>query len=583
MTMSVAGRIPANRAFISFLVCLHALAGAGTPAALSTIRAQIPARQQAPAQQQTASQQPETVDSLRGRIAAHIAQARFTPAAWGIKVVSLETGKTIFEHNAEKYFNPASNAKLYTAALALDRLGLDYRIKTSLYSTVRPDASGTLKSDLIVYGRGDPTMAARLNGGDYFKGIEPLITQLADAGVKRVEGDLVGDESYFAGPPFGSGWEWDDLQAYYGAEVSALTIDDNALDLFVKPAERAGMPCRITTGPPTSFVTLMNRTQTSSKGTESRIIVYRPVGENIIYVSGQLPIDNSGYYSSIAIHNPAGLFVSLFKDALAQRGITVTGRTRVIDWKYREVTRLDLAKLIELGSVESMPIADIVRETLKPSQNLYAQLLLLQVGASAPLVSEVLSRGLGDRSASSDRSPKTQTTPNVPQSANMYSTTEETGVDMMSEFLTRAGVKKGDVLLEEGSGLSRRDVITPNATVELLSYMSRSRWAEVYRNALPIAGVDGTLQNRMKGTLAAGNVRAKTGSLRYVYTLSGYVTTAVGERLAFSIMLNNYYNAERSAALRDPSSASARAAVPAPRDDLDAIAVMLAGFTGRSQ
>jgi D-alanyl-D-alanine carboxypeptidase/D-alanyl-D-alanine-endopeptidase (penicillin-binding protein 4) len=155
----------------------------------------------------------------------------------------------------------------------------------------------------------------------------------------------------------------------------------------------------------------------------------------------------------------------------------------------------------------------------------------------------------------------------------------------MQEFLSRAGVKKGDVLLEEGSGLSRRDIITPEATVALLSYMNRSRWAEVYRSALPVAGVDGTLQNRMKGTPAAGNVRAKTGTLRYVYTLSGYVTTAAGERLAFSIMLNNYHNSERIAALRDPSGSQPQraAAPPAPRDDLDAIAIMLAGFTGRSQ
>src|SRR5205807_6573233 len=196
----------------------------------------------------------------------------------------LDTGKTIFEHNAQKFFNPASNAKLYTAALALDQLGPAYRIKTSFYSTARPDSSGTLKSDLIVYGRGDPTMAARLNGGDYFKGFDPLITQLTNAGVRRIEGDLVADESYFAGPPFGSGWQWDDLQAYYGAEVSALTVDDNALDLFVKPAERVGMPCRITTGPPTTFVKFINRTQTAQKGTESHIIVYRPVAENIIYV-----------------------------------------------------------------------------------------------------------------------------------------------------------------------------------------------------------------------------------------------------------------------------------------------------------
>ena len=153
----------------------------------------------------------------------------------------------------------------------------------------------------------------------------------------------------------------------------------------------------------------------------------------------------------------------------------------------------------------------------------------------------------------------------------------------MNDFLAQVGVKKGDVLLEEGSGLSRRDVITPEATVTLLSYMSRSRWAEVYRTALPVAGVDGTLQNRMKGTLAAGNVRAKTGSLRYVYTLSGYVTSAAGERFAFSIMLNNYYNPERSAALRDPAGTAGRPPTPAPRDDIDAIAIMLAAFTGRTR
>lgn len=577
MTSSAARRIFADRTLVVFLVCLHTLGVMGVSATLSK------SRPQAPAQQQATGQQPETLDSLRGHIAAHIAQVRFAPAAWGVKIVSLDTGKTIFEHNPGKYFNPASNAKLYTAALALDRLGVDYRIRTSLYSTARPDASGTLKADLTVYGRGDPTMAARLNGGDYFKGLDPLIAQLVNAGVRRVEGDLVADESYFAGPPFGSGWEWDDLQAYYGAEVSALTIDDNALDLFVKPAERAGMPCRITTGPPTSFVTLINRTQTSAKGAESRIVVYRPVGENIIYVSGRLPIDSSGYYSSVAVHNPAGLFATLFKDALAQRGIAVTGRTRVIDWKYREVTPLDLTKLIELGAVESMPLADIVRETLKPSQNLYAQLLLLQVGAHAELAVE--GRGVEEknRSASGDRSPQPPTPNAQPPALDPYSTTEERGVELMNNFLVEVGVRKGDVLLEEGSGLSRRDVITPEATVALLSYMSRGRWAEVYRNALPVAGVDGTLKNRMKGTPAVGNVRAKTGTLRYVYTLSGYVTTAAAERLAFSIMLNNYYNPERAAALRDPSGTPAgRPAPPAPRDDVDAIAIMLAGFTGRS-
>ena len=540
------------------------------------------------AEQHKPESRSEPLEALRARIAAHLSQPRFGAASWGVKIASLDTGRTIFEHNPEKYFNPASNAKLYTTALALDRLGADYRIKTSVYSSVKPDASGTLKGDLTVYGRGDPTMTARLNGGDYFKGIEPLINQLVNTGIRRIEGDIVADESYFAGPPFGAGWEWDDLQAYYGAEVSSLTINDNAIDLFVKPAERPGLPCRITTGPATSFVSLINRTQTSQKGSEQRIVVYRPVGENVIYVSGRLPIDSTGFYNSVAVHDPAGLFASLFKDALLQRGIIVTGRARFVDWKYREVTPLDLSKVVELASVQSVPLSDIVRETLKPSQNLYAQLLLLQVGVTAGSIPGEMNsmassqkpqaangksnaRNLNDRSGLSE------------DTSDEGKTTEELGIESMNEFLSRVGVKKGEVLLEEGSGLSRRDVITPEATVGLLRYMSRSKWAEVYRNSLPIAGVDGTLQNRMKGTPASGNVRAKTGSLRYVYTLSGYVTTASGEHVAFSIMLNNYYSVERAAALHDPASAAGRPAPPSPRDDIDAIPVMLASFTGRSQ
>ena len=555
MTQLAIKRAHVKRALATLLLFLHVTGSAHWSAASSLALRSLDI--------QAKSDQPaDTLDSLRERIAAHIGQQKFTAAQWGVKIVSLDTGKTIFEHNAQKFFNPASNAKLYTAALALDQLGPAYRIKTSFYSTARPDSSGTLKSDLIVYGRGDPTMAARLNGGDYFKGFDPLITQLTNAGVRRIEGDLVADESYFAGPPFGSGWQWDDLQAYYGAEVSALTVDDNALDLFVKPAERVGMPCRITTGPPTTFVKFINRTQTAQKGTESHIIVYRPVAENIIYVSGSLAIDSSGYYAAVAVHNPASLFVTLLKDALVARGIVVSGRTRVIDWKYREVTPVDLNKFVELGSVESMSLGDIVRETLKPSQNLYAQLLLLQVGVQVRTTA-------GKKDSIRDS-----------QTSGSFSTTEALGINSMIDFLARIGVKQGDVLLEEGSGLSRLDVITPEATVALLSYASRSSWAEIYRNALPIAGVDGTLQNRMKGSAAAGNVRAKTGTLRYVHALSGFVTTAAGERLVFSIMLNNYNNPEPVTPIRSAGTRSQRVA---PRDELDAIAIMLASFTGRSQ
>jgi D-alanyl-D-alanine carboxypeptidase/D-alanyl-D-alanine-endopeptidase (penicillin-binding protein 4) len=334
---------------------------------------------QQPATQQTS--QPETYEALAARIAAHIAQPRFAPAAWGVKVVSLDSGKTIFEHNAEKYFSPASNAKLYTCALALDRLGADYKIKTSIYATAQPDASGTLKGDLTLYGRGDPTFAARLHEGNYDKPLEAFIAQIKAAGVQRIEGDLIGDESYFNTPPLGAGWEWDDLQEYYGAEVSALSIHDNSLDVFVKPADRQGLPCRISSAPAVNFFTIINRTQTAAKGAPTSISYYRPVGENIIYVSGRLAVDNArGYQTSIAVHNPALLFVTLLKEALVKNGISVKGRARTLDWKYREVTPLDLSKFVELGAIDSPPMKDIIREVLKPSQNLYAQLCLLQVG-----------------------------------------------------------------------------------------------------------------------------------------------------------------------------------------------------------
>ena len=251
--------------------------------------------------------------------------------------------------------------------------------------------------------------------------------------------------------------------------------------------------------------------------------------------------------------------MSLFKDVLARRGIQVKGRVRTVDWKYREVTPIDFSKLIEVASVESPPVKDIVRETLKPSQNLYAQLLLLQVGATIGR-SESKTAGGGEAGNDSGRSNLQNSTPD-------FSTTEEIGIRSLNVFIAEAGIKKGDVLLEEGSGLSRKDIITPNATVELLRFMARHRSADVYREALPIAGVDGTLERRMKATPAENNVRAKTGSLRYVYTLSGYLTTAAGERLAFAIMVNNASNPDRAISTRD---------------DIDTIPIMLARFTGRT-
>ena len=468
---------------------------------------------------------------FQARLSNHLAQARFAPATWGVKVVSLDSGRMLFEHNAGKLLKPASNNKLFTGALALDRLGPDFRIKTSLHAAARPDEAGVLRGDLLVYGRGDPSFASRFPGKGGTNLLASLVETLVTADVKRIEGDLVGDESYFQGPPLGATWAWDDLQYYYGAEVSALTAQENVVDLVLRPGARPGDPCRVELSPRTTYLAFSNRTETMATGVTT-VQLYRPVGENVVYLSGRMATNAPPQVDAVAVHDPARWFLTLFQEALAQRGISVSGGCRTVNWLDRQIDPVAWPHLVELASTDSAPIGDIVKRMMKPSQNLYAQLLLLQVG-----VREAKSAGRG-------------------------LTTEEAGLIAMNKFLAEAGVRKGDALLEEGSGLSRGALVAPDAIVALLRFMDQHRHAAVFRDSLPIAGVDGTLRRRFKDTPAAEKLLAKTGTLRHVTALSGYVTTKAGERLAFAILLNNH-----------DGETSGRAAV-------DALAVMLAEGVG---
>jgi serine-type D-Ala-D-Ala carboxypeptidase/endopeptidase (penicillin-binding protein 4) len=477
---------------------------------------------------------PDTLEGLQKQILSLITHPRYNAALWGIKIASLDSGKTLFEYNSEKLFTPASNSKLYTMALALTRLGPDYRIKTSLYAKAKPDESGTLNGDLIVYGRGDPTISGEYNNQNVLKSLEPLVAALTNAGVKQITGNLIGDCSYYHSGPYGAGWSWDDMENDYGAEISALTINSNVLQLLVKPGEAPGSPAKLELSPPTTYITIVNQTETTAAKTKKRTLdFYHPVGENTIYVSGKIPMDDPGSSEDATMHDPAGLFVSLFKDVLAQHGITVAGKTRSMNWRDRAAQPLDFKSLVEIGSIQSRPMREIIRSVQKPSQNLYTDLMLEHVGTRAGL--------------------------------NEGEDAEDAGIRELDKFLKDVGIKRGDTIFEEGSGLSRNNVTTPNATVTLLTYMSRQKTADVYFNALPVAGVDGTLHNRMKGTAAAGNVHAKTGTLHWANSFSGYMTNAVGEHLVFSIMLNRFENTKGE---HDrPKTA-----------DMDAIAEMLANF-----
>jgi D-alanyl-D-alanine carboxypeptidase/D-alanyl-D-alanine-endopeptidase (penicillin-binding protein 4) len=281
--------------------------------------------------------------------------------------------------------------------------------------------------------------------------------------------------------------------------------------------------------------------------------MYRGLNSDTFEIVGSIPLDDRGFTAGIGISHPALLFVYLLRTALGQRGITVTGKSRTIPpgnflgaipaptpmrSLVGPVPAPQPATRIEIATLQSPPFSLVAAQTLKPSQNLYTEIIL---------------RTLGNVAA----------TPASP--LNNIRTSEAAGLEVVKTFLKEAGVNLTPLSLTDGSGLSRNDMVTPEASVQLLIYMSRHRFANSFREALPVAGVDGTLRNRMRGTVAENNVRAKTGSLSSAATLSGYVTTAAGENLAFSIMVNNY-----------PEDTEVRALC------IDPIAVLLASFAGKS-
>jgi D-alanyl-D-alanine carboxypeptidase/D-alanyl-D-alanine-endopeptidase (penicillin-binding protein 4) len=434
--------------------------------------------------------------------------------------------------------------------MALDRLGGDYRIKTSLYAQARPDARGLLKSDLIVYGRGDPGLSPKFHGGDIFRALQPLVAALTNAGVRRISGALVGDESFFVGAPVGSGWSWDDLNYYYGAEISALSINDNTLDLVVSAGLNVGAPAVLRLTPATDLLTVSNRIRTGAANSARQLNLYRPLGGNVVYASGTIPLGQSNQTETVTISRPAELFLDLFRQALARHGVTVTGPNRVITWLDRPDAPLDTGPLVELGAIESAPLREINRWVQKPSQNLYTDLVLAHVGS---LELETTRRAAR---------------PGAPADSVVGTkSSEDYGIQALETFLAKIGVSRTEFWLEEGSGLSRNNLASPAATVKLLTYMSRHPEAKSYFDALPVAGEDGTLRQRMKNSAAAGNLRAKTGTLRWANSLSGSVTTAAGEKLVFSLMLNRY---------------AAPTAESSARAELDRIGILLASFSGRS-
>jgi len=491
---------------------------------------------------------PRTLEQLRDRIEAHLVQPRFSGAIWGVKIVSLDSGKIIFEHYADRLMSPASNSKLYTAALALDRLGGAYRFATPVYAQGAINDAGTLRGNLIVVGHGDPSWNERRLGTNFWALFEPYAAILANAGVRRIEGDVLGDATFFWGRPTGSSWSVADVNGGGMGLISALMLDDNVAEVRVDPGGQAGVRCSETTVQPGTGLVFINLAVTAASNSSPHLEWFRPPDGGPVYILGELPLGGAATNLEMSVPQPAAWFAAALKLALARHGIPVRGQARGLAWpdagtglaaadSALHETNTPDGRAIRLGTVYSPPLREVVRDFLKPSQNLETDSLLAHIG---------------EMTRASNAPP--------------WQTSEEAGLAELGRFLVKVGVVPGAVQFDEGSGLSRNNLATAEATVTLLQFMAAHREADAFREALPVAGVDGTLSQRFVNTPAAGNVRAKTGTLRWAQALSGYVTTAAGEHLVFSIMLNRF------------------AAPPghSGHEEIDPLVVMLAGFGGRS-
>ena len=489
----------------------------------------------------------QTIAELQSRINLSLSRPELRRGHIGIKIVSLDTGKTVFETNAEKYFMPASNMKSYTVAAALEKLSPNFRFVTSVFAPAMPDANGTIRGDLTVFGRGDISLSNSFNDGDFYKGLDALATKILQAGVRRVEGNLVGDESYFSGNPIPYSWEWDDLQWNSGAEISSLSVNNNTVKLNVKPSG-INMPCVVQIQPANTVYKVLNQCVTSSANIKNDLKITKKLDLNIVEVSGTMPSGDKGFDGTITVSHPADLFVEMLRGLLVQKGVTITGQNRVVGTKNKTTPAVtSIVPPVEIAKLESPPLSIVAAKTMKPSQNLYTETILWTLGEQGRTIPNIASSATAENPF-----------------ANPKSNSAERGVFVVQNFLKEIGVAPDSVIQWDGSGLSRHNLVTPASSVQLYSYMWRSRYAQVWRDALTIGAVDGTLQNRFKGTAAASNVRGKTGTIDQVSALSGYVTTASGERLVFSIIIN---------AVND---------VRARQSVIDEIVVALANFNGKT-
>jgi D-alanyl-D-alanine carboxypeptidase/D-alanyl-D-alanine-endopeptidase (penicillin-binding protein 4) len=438
-----------------------------------------------------------SVDQLQHDIDAILGNPILQRGFWGVVIKPVDRDDSWYSLNARKLMVPASCMKVVTLAAAAEKLGWNFRYETKVFAAGTTRA-GVLHGDLIVVGSGDPSL-------DDWDGIATRLwadwaVQLKAAGISAIDGRIVGDDNAFEDESIGYGWTWDDLPAGFAAPVGALQFNEGNVQVRLGPGDAVGDRAIATVSPETGGITIGNFLVTGPAGSAANVVRRRLPGSTRLDLRGSLPLRGRPYAQNSSVDNPTLYYVRALRAALIADGIAVSGPAVDID-DVSPMPRHDgLAPLI---TYQSDPLSVLATTMMKLSQNQYAEALLKTIGAG----------------------------------------TWEAGRTAVRTTLQNWNIDPAGVVLADGSGLSRYNLITPETMVAVLTHVDRSeRLRAVYESTLPIAGHDGTLELRMKGTAAEGRALVKTGSMNGVRSVAGYVRTADGQMVAFTILANNFDN-----------------------------------------
>jgi D-alanyl-D-alanine carboxypeptidase/D-alanyl-D-alanine-endopeptidase (penicillin-binding protein 4) len=442
---------------------------------------------------------PTLLETIQTKIAQVLKRPGIRSADWGIEIYDPTTNKAVLSLNPDKTFQPASVLKVVTTATALEKLGPDFRFRTGVYTNgaILPD--GTLSGDIILVGRGDPNLIDTSRELLDRPALQQLSEKIQALGIRKIHGNVIGDDSYFEFTTHGKGWTAQDLKSIYGAPINALSINNNVFWVHVR-ATKPDQLVQVSVEPSSSYFQIRNLAVTGS--TKSQRSVYAQVlpGTTRLVISGKLPAGQS-YSQDILLERPAEATATLFREELRRKGILADGSVRV--YHLGDLSPETRRNWMPLAEHQSPPLIRALEIINKRSLNLHAEMLLRVLGAEFG--------GAG---------------------------TDDAGLQVVKRFLETAGVRDDDkISLSDGSGLSRDNLVTPRFQTSLLVFLSTRPYFDLFLNTLAISGTDGTLRNRLAST--PGVIHAKTGTLGDVAALSGYMTTKSGRNLMFSIFANN--------------------------------------------